>query len=395
MTSRRSFLGGTAAGLLAAPTRAAKTDPRSKDLYKEDLPTPCMIVDSDLFEQNIRKMAGHGKATNLHLRPHVKVHKSVDVAKRQIALGAIGLTVATIAEAELMSGAGIRGVFLTRQPAGKNNIARVVALSKRDPTFVVVVDDPIIADQLEQAAAASGARLNVAADVYAGLTRHGMEAGQPALELAQKIHSSKNLRLAGLMGYSGGASHTHTWEKRRQKSQKDVAGLLETVDLCKKSGLPVNFVSGGSTGTYNIDVGSLTELQCGSYVFMDTAYRKVGGKSNESVYEDWGLSLTVMTTVISKRHPRQCTIDAGNKALLRPTDEVKGMPWITVENQGAEYGILKWKDGDRDLKLGERVELYPTNLDMSTNCYDKYYLARGEKIVDVWPIMGRAGAAQR
>jgi D-serine deaminase-like pyridoxal phosphate-dependent protein len=395
MTSRRSFLGGSAAGFLATRAHAAKTDPRSKDLYKEDLPTPCMIVDQELFEQNIRKMAGHGKGTNLNIRPHVKVHKSVDVAKRQIALGAIGLTVATIAEAELMSGAGIRGVFLTRQPAGKNNIARAAALSKRDPTFVVVVDDPIIADQLEQAAGAAGVKLNVAVDVYAGLTRHGMQAGEPALQLAQKVHSSKQMRLAGLMGYSGGASHTHTWEKRRQKSQNDIAGLLETVDLCKKSGLPVNFISGGSTGTYNIDTGSLTELQCGSYVFMDTGYRKVGGKSNDSVYEDWGLSLTVMTTVISKRHPRQCTIDAGNKALLRPTDEVKGMPWITVENQGAEYGILKWRDGDRDLQVGERVELYPTNLDMSTNVYDKYYIARGEKIVDVWPIMGRAGAAQR
>jgi D-serine deaminase-like pyridoxal phosphate-dependent protein len=99
--------------------------------------------------------------------------------------------------------------------------------------------------------------------------------------------------------------------------------------------------------------------------------------------------------VISKRHPRQCTIDAGNKALLRPTDEVKGRPEVKAENQGAEYGILTWKDGDRDFKLGDRVELYPSNLDMSTNVYDRYYVARGEQIVDVWPIMGRAGAAQR
>jgi D-serine deaminase-like pyridoxal phosphate-dependent protein len=102
-----------------------------------------------------------------------------------------------------------------------------------------------------------------------------------------------------------------------------------------------------------------------------------------------------MTTVISKRHPHQCTIDAGNKALLKPTDEVKDRPEVKVENQGAEYGILVWTDSDRDYKLGERVELYPSNLDMSTNVYDRYYIARGEQIVDVWPIMGRAGAAQR
>jgi D-serine deaminase-like pyridoxal phosphate-dependent protein len=101
-----------------------------------------------------------------------------------------------------------------------------------------------------------------------------------------------------------------------------------------------------------------------------------------------------MSAVISTRHRKQCTIDAGNKALLKPTDEVKGRPEVKVENQGAEYGLLKWEDGD-GFKLGERVELYPSNLDMSTSVYDRYYVARGDRIIDVWPIMGRAGAAQR
>ncbi len=409
MTSRRTFLTAGAAGtFLSTVGHAAKTDSRYtdietriarrdfRDLSKEDLPTPSMILDQEIFQQNLEKMANHSKATGLKIRPHVKIHKCVDIAKRQIALGAIGLTTATVAEAELMSGSGLKSVFWTRQPAGRNNISRAVALSKRDPSFMFVVDDPITVDRVGEAAAASGVKCNIVVDVYAGLTRHGMQPGQPALELAQKVTSSKHLRLHGLMGYSGGASHTHGWEERRQKSRNDLAGLLETVELARKSGLAVGIVSGGSTGTYNIDTEhGLTELQCGSYIFMDTAYRKVGGKSNASVYDDFGPALTVMTTVISKRHPNQCTIDAGNKAMLRPTDEAKGMPWITVENQGAEYGILKWKDGDRDLKLGERVELYPTNLDMSTNVYDRIYVARGEQIVDVWPIMGRSGAAQR
>jgi D-serine deaminase-like pyridoxal phosphate-dependent protein len=102
-----------------------------------------------------------------------------------------------------------------------------------------------------------------------------------------------------------------------------------------------------------------------------------------------------MTTVISRRHAHLCTIDAGNKAMLKPTDVVKGRPEVKVENQGAEYGILSWDGADRDFKLGERVELYPSNLDMSTSVYDRYYVTRGEKIVDVWPIMGRSGAPQR
>jgi D-serine deaminase-like pyridoxal phosphate-dependent protein len=410
MTTRRNFLkAGVAGSVLGSFTaRAAIKDVRHteietriarrdfRDLTKEDLPTPCLILDKAIFEQNLQAMAAHSKASGIKIRPHVKIHKCVDVARRQIALGAIGLTTATIAESELMSSSGIKNVFWTRQPAGKNNIARTVALSKKDPSFMIVVDDPIIAGQVEEAAAAAGTKCNVVVDVFAGLTRHGMQGGQPALELAQKVDSSKRFRLIGLMGYSGGASHTRGWEERRKKSCDDLAGLIQSVELCRKSGLPVSIVSGGSTGTYNIDTeNGLTELQCGSYIFMDTAYRKIGGKQDSKVYSDWGPALTVMTTVVSKRHPHQCTIDAGNKALLRPTDEAKDMPWIKVENQGAEYGILRWTDGDRDLKLGERVELYPTNLDMSVNVYDRIYVARGEQIVDAWPIMGRSGAAQR
>lgn len=410
MTSRRNFLKASVAGSMLGSfkARAAIKDVRHteietriarrdfRDLTKEDLPTPCLILDQAIFEQNLQTMTAHSKASGLKIRPHVKIHKCVDVARRQIALGAIGLTTATIAESELMSNSGLKSVFWTRQPAGKNNISRAIALSKKDPTFMIVVDDPIIASQVEEAAAAANAKCNVVVDVFAGLTRHGMQGGQSALELAQKVDSSKRFRLCGLMGYSGGASHTPGWEERRKKSCDDLAGLLETVALCRKSGLPVGIVSGGSTGTYNIDTeNGLTELQCGSYIFMDTAYRKIGGKQDSKLYSDFGPSLTVMTTVVSKRHPQQCTIDAGNKALLRPTDEAKDMPWIKVENQGAEYGILRWKEGDRDLKLGERVELYPTNLDMSVNVYDRIYVARGEQIIDAWPIMGRSGAAQR
>jgi D-serine deaminase-like pyridoxal phosphate-dependent protein len=320
----------------------------------------------------------------------------VDVGKRQVAQGAIGLTCATIAEAELMSGAGIKNVLWTKQPASVNNISRAVALSKRDPTFMFVVDDPLVTDWVEEAAAAHNTRLKIAVSVFAGLKRQGIENGRPAVELAQKVASSKRINFEGFMAYSGDAAHTHGFEARRKKSANDLAGVNETVGLAKKAGLPVNIVSGGSTGTYNIDhENGLTELEAGSYVFMDTAYFAVGGKTDEKVYTDFHGALTVITTIDSKRHPNLATIDYGNKAMLRTTDKVKGMPWIQVGPQGAEYGALTWKDGDRDLKVGERVELYCSNLDTSTNVYDRYYIAKGDQIVDVWPIMGRSGAAQR
>ena len=414
MTSRRQFLAAGAAASLfqAAKGRAAKTAGSEfpyaefesriarrdfRDITKDVLPTPCMLVDLDLFEKNVKTMADQCKASGIHVRPHVKIHKSVDVARRQIAHGAIGLTCATMAEAELMSGAGIKHVLWTKQPSGVNNVARAVALSKKDPTFMFVVDDPQVVDWVEEAAAARNARLRIAVSVFASMTRQGIENGQPAIELAQKVTASKRMQFEGFMAYSGTAAHTKTWPARRARSAADLAGVRETVDLARKAGLPVNIVSGGSTGTYNIDhENGLTELEAGSYVFMDTGYFGIGSKDgDDAVYNDFKGALTVLTTVDSKRHPNQATIDYGNKALNRPTDKVKGMPWLEVFNQGAEYGGLRWTEAGRDLKLGERLEIYCTTLDMSTNAYDRYYVARGEQIVDVWPIMGRAGAAQR
>ena len=206
---------------------------------------------------------------------------------------------------ELLGASGIKGVLLTRQPASKNNIGRTVALARREPTFGTVVDDPLAAEWLQEAAASEGVTVRTVVDVYAGLTRHGIERGAPAIELAKKVDSSKNLKLIGLMGYSGGASHTKGWNERKKKSQDDLTGLLESVAMARAAGLPVSIVTGGSTGTYNIDSDSrsLTELQAGSFVFMDTLYRQIGGKLDPTVYSDFGLALTVMTTVISKRHP--------------------------------------------------------------------------------------------
>lgn len=409
MNSRRQFLTASASALLASTVSRAnpKTFPYAEfeqriakknftGMTKDMLPTPCMVVDIDLFEKNLKTMADYAKKAPIFLRPHVKVHKSVDIAKRQVALGAIGITAATIAESELMSNGGIKGVLWTKQPASYNNLMRAIALTKKDPTFMFVVDDHDVAARVQEAAAAAKVKARVAVSVYAGLTRQGIANGKPALELAQKIATSKNISFEGYMAYSGYASHTHGWEARRKKSAEDLAGVNETVALSKKAGLEVKIVSGGSTGTYNMDHElGLTELECGSYVFMDSVYRKVGGKTNDSVYTDFENAMSIITTVDSKHHAGQVTTDYGNKAMAQLTDEVKGQNWLQVDKQGAEYGLLRWKDGGGEIKVGDRVEIYCSNLDMSTNCYDRYYIAKGNDIVDVWPIMGRGGAAQR
>lgn len=415
MNSRRDFLiaGAAAVGtssiarVWAAKTtgtefpfaefeqRIAKRDYRG--MTKDILPTPCMVVDIDMFQANVKHMADTAKGNGINVRPHVKVHKSVDVAKHQVAAGAIGLTCATIAEAELFSGAGIKGVLWTKQPASINNIQRAVLLSKKDPTFMFVVDDAQVVDWIEEAATAHNAKLRVAVSVFAGMARQGIDGGKPAGELAQKVSSSKRIQFEGFMAYSGGAAHTKGFENRKKRSGEVLAGVRESRDFAKKAGLPVNIMSGGSTGTYNIDHETgLSELEAGTYVFMDTEYFIVGGKDGDmKMYNDWKPALTVLTTVDNKHRPNIVTTDYGAKALGKPTDQVKTMPHLTVAVQGAEYGALKWKDGEQEPKVGDRIEIFCTNLDQSTNAFDRYYIAKGDQIVDVWPIMGRSGAAQR
>jgi diaminopimelate decarboxylase len=192
MTSRRQFLSASAAISIfgAGRSRAARTisdvypiaefEARIakrdfRDMTKDVLPTPCMMVDLDMFKANVKHMADTAKTNGINVRPHVKVHKSVDVARHQIAQGAIGLTVATIAEAELFSGAGIKGVLWTKQPVGVNNIQRAVALSKKDPTFMFVADDAQVLDWVEEAAAAHKTKVRIAVAVFAGMARQGIE----------------------------------------------------------------------------------------------------------------------------------------------------------------------------------------------------------------------------
>jgi 3-hydroxy-D-aspartate aldolase len=188
--------GGGTAKLADLEARITRHD--LKDIYKDDLPTPCMVVDQEILESNLKKMADHCNKTGIRLRGHVKLHNSTEIALRQLALGAIGLTCATVAECELMANAGLSGILLTRQPTSKNNISRVVALAKRDGTFGTVVDDALAAEWLQDAAHAENVKLRTVVDVYAGLSRHGIEAGKPALDLAKKVDTSKNLKLFGI-----------------------------------------------------------------------------------------------------------------------------------------------------------------------------------------------------
>ncbi|HEX9000925.1 MAG TPA: alanine racemase, partial [Blastocatellia bacterium] len=222
-------------------------------LTKADLTTPCLVLDLDLLEANIAKMAAHARAAKINLRPHGKTHKCPEIAHRQIKAGALGLCVATIREAEAMSAAGIKGLLITSELVGKPKIRRLISLVRRAPDTMTVVDNLTHAQQLSDAALAAKLKLNLLLDVDPAGRRTGVPAGEQAIKLAEQLATLPGLKLRGIHGYSGASAHVNGFEARRNHSIKVMTPLLETFTQLKKIGLPVEIMSGGSTGTYNID----------------------------------------------------------------------------------------------------------------------------------------------
>jgi D-serine deaminase-like pyridoxal phosphate-dependent protein len=389
--NRRQFLACSATAGFAG-IAAVATEGKVENLTKAELPTPALLVDLDAFEANLKLMADHCKKAGVGFRPHAKTHKCPEIARRQVASGALGQCVATVPEAEAMVAGGIKGVLLTSPIMERSKIGRMVALAKQEGAVLLAVGHAREAEFLAEAAES----------VDVGDRRTGVLPGAPALELAKQIAKNKRLRVRGIQAYSGRSSHTKGFETRQKVSQEAMAKALETRDLFTKTGLDVGILSGGSTGTYNIDtaIKGITELQVGSYIFMDVEYRAIAGKSAQ-VYTDFQPSLTVLTTVVSATHPDRVSIDGGNKAFSTDVPykpEAKNRPGLSYGRGGDEFGILT-AEGDAKLpKLGERLEFIIPHCDPTVNLYDRIYATRGEKVEAVWPTTARkefAGSQSR
>ncbi len=360
---------------------------------KADLPTPSLILDLDALEFNIATMAEHAKANGVDLRPHAKTHKTPEIARRQLAAGALGVCCATIREAEAMAAAGIGGLLITGEIVGPNKTARLVRLTKKLPETMSAVDSAQGAEWLSEAAQAAKVTLNVMVDIDPLGRRTGIEPGPKALALAKTVDKLPGLALKGVHGYSGASSHVVGWEHRRDHSAKVMTPVLDSFTAMQKAGLPASIMSGASTGTYNIDsqMDRMTELQVGSYVFMDVDYRKVGGKSGE-LYADFKPSLLVLATVMSKNYTDIATLDAGLKAFATDRKfgpDVVGIKGATYGFNGDEHGRLFLENAERDVKLGEKVELIVPHCDPNANLYDRMYVCRGDQVHEVWKIAAR------
>jgi D-serine deaminase-like pyridoxal phosphate-dependent protein len=360
---------------------------------KNDLPTPCLLLDLDAFEANIQRMAAHAADAGLDLRPHAKTHKCAEIARRQVGAGALGVCVATIREAEAMAAAGIGGLLLTSESAGLNKIHRLIRLCRRKPDTMAVVDHPSNAEELDGAAGAAGLRLNVLVDVDPLGRRTGIPPGPGAVALAETVDRLANLRLRGVHGYCGASSHVKGFDERKRHSEQYMRPVLESHAAMRAKGLPVEIMSGASTGTYNIDsaLAGMTELQVGSYALMDVDYRVIGGRSGD-VYDDFGNALHVLATVISKNHDDIATVDAGLKAFATDRSfgpDVARPAGLTYAFRGDEHGALTLADSEREIVLGDKIELVVPHCDPNVNLYDRIYCVRDDYVQQVWKIDAR------
>jgi len=347
-------------------------------LDKNQIPTPALLVDLDLLESNVARMAQRVKKSGKQLRPHAKAHKCVEIARRQIEHGAVGISVATVPEAELMAKHKIPGILLTSPLADPAKIARVAR------TGAMAVVDHI--RQVTWYDLAATQPIDLLIDLDIGDHRTGARGPEQALEIARAISKSKNLRLRGLQAYSVAGSHGIDLATRRQISADAFQTAAATRDLLAREGFPAGILTGGSTGTWDVDleIPALTELQAGSYVLMDLAYGRLG--------IDFQPAMTILATVVSANHDAFVTVDAGFKAFA--TDRGYGPEPVHLDAAyrwaGDEFGFL-----DIKLGLGDRVEFIAPHVDPTVNLYDRIYACRGERVEAVWPVADRFGVTER
>jgi D-serine deaminase-like pyridoxal phosphate-dependent protein len=361
------------------------------------LATPALIVDLPSFERNVVAMQEHCNRAGLKLRPHAKTHKCAEIARRQIKAGAVGQCVAKLGEAEALADAGIDGLLVTSPVVTAQAFARVAKLNARLGDFMVVADSATCVEGYAQAARASGKRLKVLVDVDIGLHRTGIQPGAPALALARKIAADDQLQFMGLQGYAGQLQHVPVFEERRTQSLAAMKLLGDTRDAIAAAGIPCPIVSGGGTGTFNIDPEArvLTELQAGSYIFMDKQYGEV--RIANAAPLSFEMSLFVQTTVISATMPGLVTSDAGLKSFATEA----GAPIISSgAPEGANYFFFGDEQGgimlggaDKKLALGSALRCVVPHCDPTVNLYDAYHVVDGDRLVAIWAIEGRGRSA--
>lgn len=371
---------------------AGPVTPLKAGLSKSELDTPALCVDLDKLERNIAKMQRTANANKIGVRPHAKTHKCAAIAKMQMAAGAIGICVAKLSEAEALFQGGIDKILMTTSNLPPAKIRRAMQLKKRYPGFVQAVDYDQNARDLNDAAKEAGVVADVVIDVAVG-TRSGIPPGEDAIKLAQLVDKQPNLKLRGMLSYDGGVQHVAGYAARRDRALAAIEESARTQQRMKQGGLNTEIFSGGGTGTYNIYhlVPGFTDVQVGSYIFMDMQYIAIGNADGQPVYDDFEPSLTVLATVVNNRFPGRLTTDAGAKALTInvPRAGVIGEPGMDYNAGSDEFGSITFKDARKEWKMGDRMELIVPHCDPVVNLYDYIYAIRNDRVEAVWEVTAR------
>ena len=357
----------------------------------EAVDTPALLIDLDAFDENLRRLAAAVADSQVRLRPHAKTHKCPVIALRQIAHGAVGVCCQKVSEAEAMVYGGVGDVLVSNEVVGAPKLRRLAALA-RQARVAVCADDPGNIAALSEVAVAYGVRLPVLVEIKVGADRCGVEPGEPALGLAQQVAGSAGLSFAGLQAYQGAAQHIREFAKRRAAIEAAVEKTRQTADLLRRYGLPCDVVTGAGTGTYRFEAASgiFTELQAGSYIFMDADYARNlaedGGPD-----QDFEHSLFVYTTVMSRPTRERAIVDAGLKALsvdsgLPRVHAIEGVDYVRASD---EHGKLALGEGGQALRVGDKIRLLPGHCDPTVNLYDWYVGVRHGRVEALWPITAR------
>jgi D-serine deaminase-like pyridoxal phosphate-dependent protein len=352
---------------------------------KTVLDTPALLVDLDVLDANIKRITDTCRAHGVGWRPHMKGHKTPEIARRQLAAGAIGVTCAKVGEAEVMAAAGIRSILIANEIVGTVKVRRLIDLvGPTDP--IVGIDSIVSASELAEAARAQGKTLKLAIEVNTGMNRAGVEPGAAVLALAAEIARRPGLRLVGLFGWE---SHAVTLADPKEKERvvvEAIGKLTATARACREAGHGIELVSCGGTGTfpYCIQQPGVTEVQIGGAIFSDRHYR-------EHYHMDFPFALTVLATVISRPNPTRIVLDAGRKAM--PGDAAMpqpiGLPSIGAMRLSAEHAKIELEGPSERPAIGEKVEFVVGYHDTTVHLHEELVAVRNGRVEAVWPIAAR------
>jgi D-serine deaminase-like pyridoxal phosphate-dependent protein len=350
--------------------------------HVSELPTPCLVLDLAAAERNIERMARHLDGTGVRLRPHIKVHKSPELARRQCDAGAIGVTTATVGETLAMARSGLAPVLLANQIVTDHDMTLIGSLA-RESEVIVAVDADVHLERLSRCAGVAGATIGIAVEVDIGMGRCGARTSAQALALARSAEILPGLELRGVMGYEGHCSDDPVRASRERRTRAALHVLSEVVLSLTDAGMRCELVSAGGTGTYDITARfpGVTEIQAGSYALMDCYHALVT--------PEFEFALTVCASVIS-RHGSLVICDAGRKALG------DGLANPRLAGGGVEPAFVNeehsgFRATSPSPRMGERIAILPGYAPTAVNLHPAYVVTRNDVAIDVWPVVGRHG----